>query len=92
MESKQPSQKRHCCYIRDMLVEQLKDEEKGVVFYSNVASELNLIGEDDLSDVSQKIADTELKHYLELRGIIDILTEECDCERKHIGPLLFGGQ
>jgi len=80
----------HCCHIRDIFIKQLKDEEEGVVFYSNMAGELGIIGEDGLSEVVSHIADVEFDHYLKLRGIIDILTENCNCERKHVGPP-FGG-
>lgn len=75
-----------CCYLRDTLIKQLKDEDEGVIFYSQMAGEIGIIGENTLAEVLNHISDDEFKHYLELRGIIDILTEQCNCERKTLGP------
>jgi hypothetical protein len=79
-------EKNRCCKTRDLLIRQLSDEEDGVAFYTGIAGDLSETGEDMLADVTNKIADTEFEHYLTLRGIIDVLTEGCGCERKYIGP------
>ena len=73
-----------CCHIRDTLVKQLEDEEQGVIFYDEMSGELGIAGEDGLSNVLSHISDEEFKHYLELRGIIEILTDRCGCNRQNI--------
>ena len=76
----------YCCHVRDTLIKQLKDEEDGVIFYSQMAGELGILGKATESNELNNIANDEFRHYLELRGIIDILTESCSCTRKNIGP------
>ena len=90
-----PTRYTLCCQARDTLIKQLNDEVNGVLFYSQMAGELGILGETTLqstsgilaqSDALNHIADDEFRHYLELRGIIEILTEQCSCSRETIEP------
>ncbi len=75
-----------CCKLRDSLIGQLRDEEDGMAYYIGIAGKLGELGETIIADTVNSIADTEFEHYLMVRGVIDVLTENCGCKRKTIGP------
>lgn len=81
-----PERESDCCEIRNSLIEHLGDEELGVKYYSHKAKDLDIVKGNRIGAELYSIAADEFEHYLKLRGIIEILTEECGCPRQDIKP------
>ena len=63
--------------LRDGLHEQIKEETLADMHYDGVAT---LLAEEDLKYLSQIVKGISLderRHYLLLKGLVDVLTEEC---------------
>ena len=69
-----------CCQMKDWFVNQLLDELKGVEDYANAAAKMKQMGNERIGDTVQKFAQDEYIHYLAIKGIVDLLTEDCHCD------------
>jgi len=68
-----------CCQIRSEILGQIHDEEQAHIFYHQLAQELESINP-ELSKALAHMSDNEFKHSLVLRGVGEVLNEQCDCD------------
>jgi len=63
--------------LRDQLHNEIADETKADIQYANMAQRLNESGIEYLAEVVRDMSLDERKHYLFLKAIVDVITEEC---------------